>query len=331
MELYINNEKVDYKLEGEEKPTDIIKGVESWLSSQNLAIDEILINDEKHFYSPEDKHIEEIPVSDIKTIKIKTVSFEENAFSMLFEAYAYLNKVLAFSREKDEKAFADMREGLTWAINASTRSMAILGLDSKVFNLNENVKNINILNERLSNVLENESEGSAISFFEKEMREEIWNMARVLESSLASAEIKLIKTVGAEISEENAVERLNMLIDLIEPLVALLEKTVTSLQTGKDKEALVGIEKMSEGLQSLFHVLSVIKQKFALDYSSISIDGKSFEEMSEELKSSFEEILTAFENEDYVTVSDLFEYEIKERLMAYTSYIEKIIEMLSNG
>lgn len=97
---------------------------------------------------------------------------------------------------------------------------------------------------------------------------------------------------------KNEIELLNSLDEYLIKLKDGILKAVNYIQEGREQNAIQIIPNISEGLDWVIQAVSLTRdvQKDKIDISDIS----------EHVK----EVVEAFENEDYILVGDLFEYEI---------------------
>lgn len=79
-------------------------------------------------------------------------------------------------------------------------------------------------------------------------------------------------------------------------------KLINDVQGGNEEEALTLIPLIADGLQWIIEVVEKTKN---VQIEKINIDG---------LLENFEEINTALENNDYILMSDIFEFEVLEEL-----------------
>ena len=77
--------------------------------------------------------------------------------------------------------------------------------------------------------------------------------------------------------------------------------------------------------KGIVELLQTLENTFDFDFDEIKADGKSIHGISEELEKVLMQVKSSMENEDYVTLTDLLEYEIKN---LFTHHLKKSLELL---
>lgn len=130
---------------------------------------------------------------------------------------------------------------------------------------------------------------------------------------LQDAKINAIIIFANNINENNALYKIGTLPKFQSFIIEILDEVVDKLQTGKDKEAFIYAEKFSHIVGLSFSVLSKVAEICSIDYSNIKIDNISLLDSINDFNSMMNNLLDAFSNEDYISIADLLEYEIKEK------------------
>ena len=107
-------------------------------------------------------------------------------------------------------------------------------------------------------------------------------------------------------------ETTETLIDYNQKLVSAIEKIMELLGEGKHSKALELLGPVLEGLQWVFDAVNGINNL---------VDNKIYD--VNQLSPYLKEMLNALENEDYVLVSDLFEYEFVPVLSSLQKSLEE--------
>jgi hypothetical protein len=95
MEVRINNETVDTRIENEDTAYEVVRQLDSWLIGEGFFISSILINGEAS--SPADMKLMEIPVEEIGLLDINAIplsDFSLDKFATLLQYFSYLQKAL---------------------------------------------------------------------------------------------------------------------------------------------------------------------------------------------------------------------------------------------
>ncbi|APC41170.1 hypothetical protein [Clostridium estertheticum] len=96
-------------------------------------------------------------------------------------------------------------------------------------------------------------------------------------------------------------------------LINGIERAVEYFQAGEERKACELISPITEGIQWMSEALMLTKN---IHHQDITL-----QDMNEKLK----EIVEAFENEDFILIADLFEYELKPILEDIQKNINKVV------
>ena len=153
-----------------------------------------------------------------------------------------------------------------------------------------------------------------------------------MELVLEDAKINTMLIFANDINENNALYKIGTLPKFQPFIIEMLDEVVEKLQTGKDKEAFIYAEKFSRIVGLSFSILSKVAEICSIDYSNIKIENISLIDAINDFNSMMNNLLEAFSNEDYISIADLLEYEIKEKIeniMDYIPLLEEYIERLN--
>lgn len=113
---------------------------------------------------------------------------------------------------------------------------------------------------------------------------------------------------------EEKIEALKSTVEYINNIKIETENLVNKINSGEENNAMKLVAQVADGIEWLIGVLRLTSD---LHKGNISV-----ENMNEKLK----EIIEAFENEDYVLIGDLFNYEFLPALEVVQEDIIKVIE-----
>ena len=149
---------------------------------------------------------------------------------------------------------------------------------------------------------------------------------------IEEAKINTIALFAYNITSSNALYKVGSIPKFLPLILDILDSIVNKLQSGNDKEAFMYAEKFSRIVSYVFNILSNVAALYSIDYSQISIDSVSLSDAINDFNEMMNNVLEAFSNEDYISIADLLEYEIKERIeniMNYIPLVEEYIEKLN--
>lgn len=111
----------------------------------------------------------------------------------------------------------------------------------------------------------------------------------------------------------------------IPDLAAQLEGVSIGLTTGGQVQAMDLLQGVTRSIDEMISLLKDTRRLFDLEYRSIQIGEQSIEDKIMNLKSLLAEIITAFENNDLVMLSDLLEYELAPMLSSWGEVMDVLI------
>ena len=337
MKIFINGKELSATLENEKNAYEVLKPVEEWCNSNSFLINRILI-DEKEMSPYIDEEYKNIAIENIKKIDIEALSHSEYYLSSMISIIEYIEKVSKVdSITLSEKDIEDLKDGIFWILDSVPRAIFLCNMNLETHGVIHILKMLEVKLERLNTLTDNEEYNNYFDkvkeFFQDDFKPFLND--KVLPSMdmvLQDAKINAIIIFANNINENNALYKIGTLPKFQPFIIEILDEVVDKLQTGKDKEAFIYAEKFSHIVGLSFSVLSKVAEICSIDYSNIKIDNISLLDSINDFNSMMNNLLEAFSNEDYISIADLLEYEIKEKIeniMDYTPLLEEYIERLN--
>lgn len=337
MKIFINGKELSATLENEKNAYEVLKPVEEWCNSNSFLINRILI-DEKEMSPYIDEEYKNIAIENIKKIDIEALSHSEYYLSSMISIIEYIEKVSKVdSITLSEKDIEDLKDGIFWILDSVPRAIFLCNMNLETHGVIHILKMLEVKLERLNTLTDNEEYNNysdkVKEFFQDDFKPFLND--KVLPSMdmvLQDAKINAIIIFANNINENNALYKIGTLPKFQPFIIEILDEVVDKLQTGKDKEAFIYAEKFSHIVGLSFSVLSKVAEICSIDYSNIKIDNISLLDSINDFNSIMNNLLDAFSNEDYISIADLLEYEIKEKIeniMDYTPLLEEYIERLN--
>lgn len=337
MKIFINGKELSATLENEKNAYEVLKPVEEWCNSNSFLINRILIN-EKEMSPYIDEEYKNIAIENIKKIDIEALSHSEYYLSSMISIIEYIEKVSKVdSITLSEKDIEDLKDGIFWILDSVPRAIFLCNMNLETHGVIHILKMLEVKLERLNTLTDNEEYNNysdkVKEFFQDDFKPFLND--KVLPSMdmvLQDAKINAIIIFANNINENNALYKIGTLPKFQPFIIEILDEVVDKLQTGKDKEAFIYAEKFSHIVGLSFSVLSKVAEICSIDYSNIKIDNISLLDSINDFNSMMNNLLDAFSNEDYISIADLLEYEIKEKIeniMDYTPLLEEYIERLN--
>ena len=337
MKIFINGKELSATLENEKNAYEVLKPVEEWCNSNSFLINRILI-DEKEMSPYIDEEYKNIAIENIKKIDIEALSHSEYYLSSMISIIEYIEKISKVdSITLSEKDIEDLKDGIFWILDSVPRAIFLCNMNLETHGVIHILKMLEVKLERLNTLTDNEEYNNysdkVKEFFQDDFKPFLND--KVLPSMymvLQDAKINAIIIFANNINENNALYKIGTLPKFQPFIIEILDEVVDKLQTGKDKEAFIYAEKFSHIVGLSFSVLSKVAEICSIDYSNIKIDNISLLDSINDFNSMMNNLLEAFSNEDYISIADLLEYEIKEKIeniMDYTPLLEEYIERLN--
>lgn len=339
MEILINREKVDLKLDKNACLGEIIEILNEELAKTQMVIVDILLNKER--INPIEK--KDLLVKEIELLEIKAVTAVDLAIESLTEVGKYIPRAVrgiggikdflkeGKDREVSQKV-SQLAEGLSWIVDVLKKSGLVLKSDYKSIYLKEEEATV------LEKIEALEKEERSLQNELKELNwqgvEKILDDLSPLLSSWISTLPKILteysKQEGAKILKEEtgAAQILRELKASREDLSKLsqeLEDISIRMQTGNEYEAMESLQECTRTLENIFGLLKNAQNFFNLNYAQIKVEKEDVASKIEEIKDILSEVVTAFENNDLVLLADLLEYELSPLMSLFPEVIDSVL------
>ncbi len=300
MDIYINDQKIDFKLENEELVHEVVSGLRDWTKSEGYQISNILIDEEP--YASENTDAGNIPIRTVSCLRVEAKSRFDIHQDNLQLLYQYVSLFL----KSIEGVNAPLIKDLKLQAPSAARLLA-------EFLEEQPDSSETISSSLLSNILgldENNMDSAP-------------ELLQVLTGQLGA--LKLI--LNERISElSNPLGELSKTISALKMSQQEFNEISVLLQTGKDKEALGSIIKFSELSQKALRLYPLLENGGYSDISNLEIDGRNITAYYDDLNEILTELIEAFTANDYVLIGDLLEYEVSPRLEVLLSVLDSILK-----
>lgn len=281
MTILINEQEVNFTLEGEEKALEIYKAINQWLKESKHLIYSFQIDGIET--DPEEQSLwKNKKSSDIEKIEVTALSEKEYLLTGLLTVAEYINLLLRAVSQNSVEVISDL----------------MIEYPSIIKNIPLLIKgNQGLLISEHMNKIINKS-GIKDGKFEEDFKESF-----IGEISTIS---ELINNAAKEIEDPKT--ELTATLKVVLKLIPEINEISVLLQTGKDKKAMGLIITLTELLQKILRIISLFNT------DNIIINGTSLDIFSSELNSILNELAEAFDANDSVLIGDLLEYEISPKL-----------------
>lgn len=326
MEIFVNNDILDFQLENEQTLKDVIEGLNDWLFKNMKVIENIVIDGKVH--TGEIQELVNYPVEDVDRLELTVININDLVSNSLTETKNYLKEIHKYLDSKEDFTEEDIKRilsGLHWLINIFTRTNNIYNYE-KVFSSAE----FNYINELSSLVsLRDEIEHS---YTEKEYN----HAAEIIKTGLLASvnnwfnnidkllSYKPASTNTMDTMREKVSGQVYNIIRKIPEMQKLIEMTAMDIQTGHENEAMANIQIIIGTIESIIALLQLIKSTFSLDFNLIKYNNDSIEEFNKKLIYLLQELLESMKIKDTVLMSDLLTYELTHKIEQYGEILKLI-------
>lgn len=338
MKIFINGKELYATLENEKNAYEVLNPLEEWCNSNSFLINRIIIN-EKEMSPYIDKEYETISIENIKQIEIEALSHSEYYLSSIMSITEYIEKISKTdSATLTENDIEALKDGIFWVLDSIPRAIFLCNMNLETHGIIHILKMLEVKLERLNSLKNNEKDeedylNKVKEFFQDDLKPFVNDkVLPAMELVLEDAKINTMIIFANDINENNALYKIGTLPKFQPFITEILDEVVNKLQTGKDKEAFIYAEKFSHIVGLSFSILSKVAEVCSINYSNIKIEKMSLLDAINDFNSMMNNLLDAFSNEDYISIADLLEYEIKEKIeniMDYIPLLEEYIERLN--
>lgn len=322
MDLYINGKKIDFKLEKEQNIEQFITSLSSELDKNDMYIISIII-DGKEYYLSQIEKIKELLLNNINKLEIKTLFKQELVSETSENIVKYLTSVVEFIQTKNEFTDEDIskiQEGLNWCFDALSKIMSLYNAEPDFF-IVKGEKQLSIVIANLKDMVNNLYALQIDEDFKKDFLNELLYFTEGI--------VKIITYVFISLNSIDKNEKLKHFVIILEDNNVLLEKIIESfpriaekLQIGDEK---VALNSFAAFINFIVYYINIIAQIINLyNNKKNNFDFNEINNTIEEFSKNFEKIKEALDEKDYVTLSDVLEYEISDLLKELIKNTQKI-------
>ncbi len=328
MDILINDEKLEFRLENEKNLNEVIDSVEKWVFKNGRVISSISADDERITLDSPSETLHK-GINGISMLKIQTLSPTEYALNTLETIGEYIvdfkSRYLQSARLENHDA---VLEGLMLVENGLSGACSLL-LIREFAVLDENGVS---LREMLGCL------HAAVQKFERRYMDtaDLPEIAGILDGLL-----RVLPRVATWAVVKNGISMqkpqntdaffksvLADLCSVTQSSVDKFENIGKNLQIGRDAPALNDILFITELLDELVFMLGFFMQKHHDRMDEIRVSEKSIREVIGSISEGLKEIEESFKNGDMVSVGDMIEYELKPLYEDVLKLIEKISDII---
>jgi hypothetical protein len=138
-----------------------------------------------------------------------------------------------------------------------------------------------------------------------------------------------IKTQSPDAAALTAVREAKKQIPAFEKLV---DEIITSHQKGEKEEGSAKFSRLLNSIGDIVQLFKVLENYIPDKFEKILIRGKSILDINKEFLDSLQETKLAMEDQDFVTINDILEYEIKPKITEdYLNILEELEKIIPHS
>ncbi|MCG6147819.1 hypothetical protein EHQ96_09505 [Leptospira levettii] len=318
MNIYINEQQLDTKLDGETNLGQVFDQIQKWIESNGKYLRHFTVNGKELNRSD----LDSIGIEDTERLDLYVGEELDVIEDSLVEVDNYVDKVGSTLVGRDsltEKEAEDLKEGIPWIIS-------MIRTTTKLLNLNLNLIQPMGKGKNVEEILESLNSGSLAL-----------DSTKAIESFLE--DLRDVKLFLMDLSTRLAVMRLDEseLIEIISKFVDQKDKVIKdfmlvneNFQSGKDHLASEILNDAVGRLTGLMSALVSIQTRHTeLNWQELSFEDKKLSDLVGQLNTTLSNIASAMEKNDIVYAGDILEYELPEILESLVPFLSLVLEKVT--
>lgn len=329
MEIFINQQIFNGKLENEKNIGEIYDGIRNWVEENNKFLLSCHIDGIEMAKS----ELNTVQLSSVNRVDF-TVGEEVDVLQTgLVELDKYIDTIgnTLFGRDSlTETEMRDLLEGIEWIDGMLMSAKNLLHLDyTKIKPMGKGKCVEEILSEVKTRSQRIENPGQTDSGQEAGVTGQIDEFLEALRDLKIFVMDLLTRTSALLFTDEELKAVIAGGVENVELLKMEFSKVNELFQSGKDREAVDLLTDTSGKMNVLLTALiSLDSRNKSIKFATVEIDGENFDEKLNVLNETFARVAIALEDNDIVTAGDVLEYELPEVLDEVIPFLQKINEMI---
>ncbi len=297
MEILVNNEPIQFTLEGEDNLGEVVNQLQAWLFDNRLTISGLVVDgNDLPLYAPERWRTH--PLGNVSNLHVTASTYREMKLSTFQTMLQY---VMLLHNGIEERRYADLKELLAEYRYIRKSLIELIGpVRSELGELP-----LDDLMER-SGLLDGRQ-------IDEEQRE-------LLLAHLKNLQLLVIDRMKEITQPEREAASAAMLLQQTVPEIS---EVSLLLQTGKDREAMAAVVRFTELLGKVVRIVPYVYESNPGIRDRVT-NGRSLSDVTGELNRFLNELVDAFTAQDSVLIGDLLEYEVAPR-------VQQVVSLLAEG
>ncbi len=329
MEILINGHPIEFSLENEKTIAEVVNSISRWARERDLIFTQFRVDGRDYgVENPPD-----VPVEQAGNVNCVIQSRAELVVNSINEASAYCEKLVHFMKSAGDDAVIpedridEMKTGIDWLFEVSTSIFSLLEIDpgtmkfrdGKVSDLFRDIGEFRIALAESTAAMPAPLMGLNADLFVH--FRDVMRMILLSENMRRTA-------INSTDSPDTVLLMLNGIILEIPSRIQNIEQAAVDYQTGKDVEASEQLEIFIDFVYRYLRVCHQVKPVFGVDTERIIHDGVSLPDRNLEINGLLNQMLSALENNDIISLSDILEYEMKPALETLSGYCDSIFRQV---
>lgn len=331
MDIYVNDEQLDFQLEHENNLKEVIEAINDWLFQNLKVIDEIIIDGK--VFTEEIQELTGYSIDSTEKLQLTIVDINQLVHNSLTETKKYLTEISKYIESKTDFTEEDITRlitGINWTINIFVRINKIYNYEKHFTDKKFHFKNELETLEKTKSKMEEYFQAKILDKINEILHKSVLNQ---LTKWIENINILLVENKSSIENMESIREKISdqifTIIHKIPDMQKMIEMTVMDMQTGHEKEAMTNIQIIIGSLESIFALLQLIKSTFSLDYHQIKYNDETIEKINKDMTEALKELLQSMEIKDTVLLTDLLNYELSPKLEQYAEVLKLIAKEIN--
>ena len=316
MQIFLNEEILDTKLENEKTVAEVYSGVKTWIEQNG----KYLVSCKVDGYEKEQNELESISLESVVRVDFYVGEGLDVLISSLIELDNYINKIgeTLFGRDSlTDKETKDLSEGKIWISSVLNAAKSILRIDYEKIKPHGLEVSISLVIEEVLSEKKLDSVKSIETYLDHLRDFKLFVMDLINRITLLNLDTETVKEILSTYGNNMEV--------LKKEFISVNE----NFQSGKDLLATELLQHSSGRLHLLISgLISVAGRINDYDVEAIRVEEDSLLSINTILNDKLTQVAKALEENDIVTVGDILEYELPEILDKFVPFLKLIREKL---
>jgi hypothetical protein len=329
MKVFLNEKMIEVDVQNIKSFKKFFKELQNNLNNNGMIVQSLNINGKKFDimnlpdYDLENIDDIQITAEDINLVVINTLSEMIDYINKFIKAIEELCEQINFDEiDKFVPTLQKIITGLSWIFTGIKNCEMSIG--KKYSDIMYNDKNLNENLKEFENSL-NVFKSSVVSVNAKKIEEHLFNnLPKLLKSTAEIIKILFEEFKNNHFTIEHLKVRIDYFIDEFQKRPQIYEKIGEKIQAGSESEGIENFKTEIVFFEEWVEFLKKLERTFHNITMQMKIDDQSVFEINKKFIEKLKELSEAFENQDFILISDIIEYEINDYLEIYSKFLNDI-------